>query len=180
VSYSDVLSLLLPLELGGDQAVDLAVEARQLDQVHVSAASLEAEMFPHLSDAFFTRWEKMLGIIPATDARRGERVAEVLYRLRAQGRLDRQYFIDIAATVGFAISLVECRPAMAGSMRCGDEVIGQVARWVWQVTIDGGFAQFARAGLVAAGEPLGWYRDDRHLKAIFEDLKPADSHVMFV
>lgn len=177
--HRDALQLLMPIDLGGEAPRDLETEGRHLDVAQASAEQLIREMFAD-SAADIVAWERVLAIAPASDATRTERVNEILYRLRTLGRLDRQYFIGIAATVGYEITITELHPLMAGWGEAGHEVMSQEVWWIWQVTIADGFTQYARAGRAAAGDPLEWYRDDRHLKEIFEDLKPAHTMVIFV
>lgn len=180
MSHSQALQALIPLELGAVQQADVVVEGRQLDRSEADATLLLREMFPDNTVDYLTTWEKLLGVIPASDAKRSERINEILYRLRSLGRLDIQFFIDIAATVGYAITIIELKPLMAGWAQSGQEVMAEYVRWIWCVTISDGFTQYARAGAAAAGEPIEWYRDKRHLDDIFNDLKPAHTLVIFV
>ncbi len=180
MSYSDILQRLLPIELGGDHSTDLAVEANSLELAQASASTLTAEMFPDTAASFLTAWERVLAIAPAPDAMRSERVAEIVFRLRSLGRLDRQYFIDIAATVGYVITITELQPLMAGWAQSGSAVLADYVRWIWTVTITDGFNRFAHAGAAAAGEPIAWFRDKRHLDDIFNSLKPAHTLVIFI
>lgn len=176
--HSDVLQLLTPLELGATHQTDLVIEGQHLDVNAISADRLLVNTFPDSTDDIVA-WERVLGIAPAADATLSERLAEIISRLRSLGRLDRQFFIDIAATVGYALTIDELAPLMAGWAESGDNVMAEIVRWIWQVTIIDGFSRFAQAGLAAAGEPLAWFRDKRHLDYIFNDLKPAHTMVVF-
>lgn len=177
--HKDTLALLLPLELGQVGQADLAVEGQQLDLTESAVGRLLLEMFPDTVVDYLPIWERVLAIAPASDAQRAERVNEILFRLRSLGRLDRQYYIDIAATVGYDITITELKPLMAGWAEAGQEVLADYVRWIWQVSITDGFTRYARAGSAAAGEPIVWYRDKRHLDDIFNDLKPAHTLVVF-
>ena len=179
MSHSDVLALLLPLELGATGQADLALEGRRLDLSADSADRLLLEMYPD-SAADIVAWERLLGTTPEADAMRVERMTEVLFRIRSLGRLDRAFYIEIAAILGVTITITELRPLMANWAQAGQVVMANLVRWIWEVTITGGADRYASAGGTAAGEPLSWSRDLIHLQAIFNDLKPAHTFVVFI
>lgn len=181
MSHNDLLRQLFPFQLGSVFEADLSIEGARLDAVENAAVRLFIEMYADTADTALPDWERICGIIPASDATRSERVNEVLFRLRSLGRLDRQYFIDIAATIGFEITITELQPLMAGWAQAGiDEVMAEHVWWIWQVTIENGFTRYARAGSAAAGEPIVWFREKLHLDNIFNDLKPAHTLVVFI
>lgn len=177
--HNSTLQLLMPLELGELSQADIRLESQRLDLGAGQADHLLTEMYPADAVEFLPTWEQLLGIAPAVDAGRSERVNEILFRLRNLGRIDRQFYIDIAATVGYSVTITELYPLMAGWAESGKEVLDEQVRWIWTVTITEGFTQYALAGAAAAGDPLAWYRDKRHLDEIFNDLKPAHTLVIF-
>lgn len=180
MSHREQLELLLPVQLEGVHAADLALEGAVLDRIASSAEQLLRILSPATAGVYLVDWERVLGVTPATDATVAERISECLYRLRAQGRLDKQYYIDLASAIGYDISITELKPLMAGWMQAGDRVLANAVRWIWQVTIDGGFTQYARAGAMAAGDPIMWFRDKAKLVAMLEELKPAHTMIDYL
>lgn len=181
MSHDLILSQLFPLQdLAGVFVSDIIIEGAALDVVEDTIQRLLVEMFPFTSNDLLACWERVLATSPATDATRSDRVGEILFRLRSLGRLDRAYFIDIAQTIGFDITITELRPLMAGIMTAGSEVLAEHTQWIWQVSIDGGFTRSFQAGVSSAGSPISWYRNKQHLDDIFNELKPAHTLVIFV
>ncbi len=102
----------------------------------------------------------------------------LLDRMREQGGLSRQHFIDQAARHGVTITIDEFVPFMAGWGRAGDPLAEYEVIWLWRVNMpEVNEIQF-RAGISAAGERLGWWWTGI-LEAILEDLKPAHTVLNF-
>lgn len=180
MSHKDVLTLLFPLNLEGHHQTDLELEGAVLDRIAASAEQLPLIISPETAGNYLVDWERVLAITPATDATVSERITECLFRLRALGRLDKQYYIQLAGAIGYDISITEPKPLMANWMEAGQSVMANEVRWIWQVTIDGGFTQYARAGAMAAGDPIMWFRDKTKLETMLEELKPAHTMVDYI
>jgi uncharacterized protein YmfQ (DUF2313 family) len=178
--HSDILNLLIPVALGGDFATDLMLEGLQFDCAQSSAARLVEEAFADTASELFLRWEALLDIVPDPFAPRSSRVSEVLMRLRSLGRLDRDYFIQLAAALGYDITITELQPSMAGILRAGDTLRDENAWFVWEVTTVSGFNRYFHAGLSAAGDPLMYPINSGRLRALFEELKPAHTFVKYI
>ena len=129
MSHSDILRQLIPFDIGDTHAIDITLEGLHLDRAETSAERLLLEMMPDTTIDYLPSWERVLGIAPAADATRSERLAEILFRLRSLGRLDRQYFIDIAATVGYQITITEQQPLMAGIAQANNAILSEDIIW---------------------------------------------------
>lgn len=179
------LSLLFPLQLGGVYDADLAVEATSLDTAQASADMLLEEMFAYGSFDLLERWEKTYGLSVSPADSLQIRRNRVVQKLQELGALDIQYFIQLAAGLGFVITIAELMPLMPGWMGAGEEVMSQNidgtsnADWCWRVSITSQPGFYFRAGESVSGESLS-YSYHAELEALFNELKPADTFLDFV
>jgi uncharacterized protein YmfQ (DUF2313 family) len=153
------------------------------------AQFLQIESYPPTSGALLPDWERVLGLPepcypPAQTI--AERRAAVLEKLqRRPGGQSRQYFIDLAARLGYTITITEYRPFMAGVSRCAD------ARWAiepirtrfyWKVNIPGPRLTWFRCGggggRAGTDPHLRIHRAD-DLECVFKKLQPAHGQVLF-
>lgn len=179
MNHADALTLLMPVELAGVFAQDTALEGAVLDEAEASAARLLREMFPDRADALLPDWERVCGLTPGeTDPLQARRDA-VLQLLRSIGGLSGEYFIDIAATFGWTISIDELKPFMAGCGRAGDSLYEESACFIWRVNVSGNAVYRFRSGVSAAGEMLTWWIPYADLETLLNELKPAHTYVFF-
>lgn len=175
------------------------VVGRWADRV---ATFLLVEAFPPTSLWLLPDWERVLGLpepcIPLDDLTIAERQALVAEKLaRRPGQQDRPYFLDLAAGLGYAITITEYVPAQCSMTRCGAQIStshgGQfivrgagcgtpTIRFVWRVTVSG-----ARLTWFAVGSGGGRAGQDPHLKirraedleCLLQKLKPAHTKLIF-
>lgn len=179
MNHRDTLRLLFPAELTGVFDDDTALEGKHLDTVQASAECLLDEMFADRAYNLLTDWERVCALIPDPDAPLQARRDAVVKELRERGGLSRAYFIDLAASFGWVITIDELLPFMCGWGRCGDALCIEGVRWIWRVNVSGQAAYLFRAGISAAGERLCWWIADMALEGLFNDLKPAHTYVIF-
>jgi uncharacterized protein YmfQ (DUF2313 family) len=88
-----------------------------------AADLLEQESDPRKTIELLPDWERNWGLPdpcyqePLTF---GERQKALVQRMTIWGAQSRQFFIDIAASIGYTIGISEYRPFMVGIDRCGD------------------------------------------------------------
>lgn len=179
MSHADTLKLLFPVELTGVFDDDIALEGKQLDDAQASATVLMQEMFADKAYNLLTDWERVCGLTPDADDPLQTRRDAVVRKLRELGGLSRNYFITLAASIGWTITIDELQPFMAGWGRCGDTIYDEAVRWIWRVNIPGHSVYFFRAGSSCAGERLTWWTPNAKLEELFNDLKPAHTYVIF-
>ncbi len=179
MSHSDVIKLLLPLELAGVSEADIAREGQVLDDVELEAQELLREMFPDRSARCLTDWERVCALVPASDATLQSRRDNVVRKIRERGGLSRRYFIALAAAMGYTITIEELQPFMAGWGRAGDPLYEEKVRFIWRVCVAGQAFYYYRAGLSAGGERLLWWPSVTALEDLFNDLKPAHTFIIF-
>ncbi len=159
MNNSDLLKLLLPVELDGVFSADIALEGAELDAVQSSAEQILAEMLGDTADRTLADWERVLGLI-AGDQSAAMRRLKIAAKINDVGRLDRAYFIQVAAAVGFTVTVTEFTPFTC--MTAIDQPIYPAEiRFVWQINV------------------LQPHAPEIPLETIMNDLKPAHTAVIF-
>lgn len=174
--HRDALRLLIPLEMEGDFEADLEVEGEALDELEGLVEQMLLEMSPATAEGLIADWERTCGITTDEEDTFERRQARVIAALRQVGGLSRQYYTDLAASLGHTIEIENYFPFVAGYGVAGEQVAADDIQW--QVTIRGlsQSGYYFRAGHSRAGERLGYNSDS--LEALFEALHPA--HVKFI
>lgn len=156
---SDVLRLLLPLEIGGVMIDDLNQEGLALDAAEASADRLLNEMFPFLAAESFPDWERVLAITSRSTDPLQLRRDRVVARLRSRGSLTKAYYEGLATAMGITVTIHE-------------NIGGDPFKW--GVEVPGDVTYFFYAGASCAGEYLADYADVvSEVGNLFLDLKPA-------
>ncbi len=162
----DTLRQLMPLELGGVFDDDIAVEGALFDEAQAQADLLLKEMHPDTCYATLEDWERVLGLPEPCTGKltiRPQRQQAVILKHAATGGLSRQYYIDLAAHLGFAITITEGID--------GDP-------YKWRVNAPAQPVTSFRAGINVAGTPLRWW-NNIVLECAINRLKPAHTEVVF-
>ena len=175
----DVLKLLFPAEIVGGFDADIELEGKQLDNAQASAERLLWEYFPDNALDLLGAWERVCGLVPAADAPLQMRRNAVIKKLQALGGLSKAYFIGLAASLGWTITIDEFLPFMSGWNRAGDTLYEAAVLWIWRVNVPGQAVYSFRAGVSAGGERLAWWIPNTDLEEMFNDLKPAHTAVIY-
>src|SRR5262245_26006811 len=112
----------------------LAVE---YSRVHARDCDLLAESYPGTALETLTDWERICGLPDPCTGPLGtiqERRMAVLAKLASRGGQSRQYYIDVAAALGFHITIQEFKPFRVGVNRAGDHLAGIEWLFYWRVT----------------------------------------------
>jgi uncharacterized protein YmfQ (DUF2313 family) len=128
--YAEVLSELLPIGQAWprDEGEALMQVVRGLCQIwgdfEVRASTLlETESDPRITNEMLPDWERNWGLPdpcyqePTTVP---ERQRALVQRMTIEGAQSREFFIGVAAYIGYAITISEFRPFMVAFDRCGD------------------------------------------------------------
>ena len=185
MSYQEVLLGLLPpvSYARGAQRIrqQAQIDARVLDEVARRADEAAGVCLPETSGAMLTDWERVLGL-ETTNAGKPytARLAAVLLKINAVGGLSIPYFIQLAQSAGYTITIDEPQPFRVGINRAGDRLAPEEIMWVWVVNVAASTQTVWRfcAGASCAGERLRVYGDSV-IETVFEDLKPAHTAVRF-
>lgn len=148
-------------------------ERARVDLINEADPRSALEMLPD--------WERVVGIpdgvIPA-ETNLQKRRQQVQTKLANIGGQSRAFFIELAALLGFTVTITEFRPFRAGMSRSGDPVYNVEWAHVWRVNAPGNTITYFRAGQSRAGEPLAEWGNDV-LEAVINRAKPAHTIVLF-
>ena len=184
MNYRDLLASLLPLvAYRAEQKAlnaEITAEGNAFSLVSMTADDIAGAVTPLFSDGLLDDWERVLDLTPGDDDSWQQRLEAVLIKLAETGGLSRAYFIKLAATAGYTITIDELEPFRAGVNRTGEPLYSEDSIWIWRVNVFNSNQKIYRfrAGASAAGESLMSFGDDI-LETTLNDLKPAHSYCYF-
>lgn len=141
----------------GRTLTPLAAEQVLFEQ---AAEAMLTEATPSGSAQLLPDYERVLGPDPclaAGTATLQERRASAHLRWIRTGGAARQDFIDLAAVLGYAITIDEFTPSRCGVMRCGDRLRPQAVQWIWRINLPPTQVVYFRTGVSRTGERLGTF-----------------------
>ena len=158
----------------------LADEPTRVDN---RAEALLRETDPRQATELLTDWERVCGLPGECSAGTGalqERRAAVVATLTAVGGQTPAYYVRAAEDLGYAITIDEFRPFIAGLSRCGDDVLNgpHEVRHVWRVTVHGPRVTMFRTGASATGERLLDIADATELACVLRRFMPAHTELI--
>ncbi|UTH76015.1 YmfQ family protein [Chromobacterium sp. IIBBL 290-4] len=185
-SNRELLSQLLPPASYSPDAprlsAELSAEGAALDRAQLSSTQLAGAVTALQPGPLLPDWERICGLTPPPDATYQQRLQSVRGKLAETGGLSKNYFIQLAKSLGYDIDISELQPFRAGLGRAGEQVWSGQVIWQWRVTVHGskgGMQTYRfRAGQSLAGERLTAFGDPR-LEDLINDLKPAHTYVYF-
>lgn len=156
----------------------LAVELERMDQ---RAAQLLAETDPASTSELLPDWERVVGL-PDPCVTTGQTVAErrqaLEGRLTSVGGQSRRFFIELAARLGYSITIDEFASAAAATA-AGIPYAGDGWAHTWRVNVPTTVAVTPfRVGAGSVGEPLRVWSNEV-LECQFNRYKPAHTRVLF-
>ncbi len=188
-SYLKMLLALLPeglawpKENGSNLNALMDGLAQEFARVDSKAKGLLREITdPRVANDMLDSWETMLGLpdeCTAADETFEQRKNAAYSKLTSSGSINRQFYIDLAASLGFEITITEFRPFRAGRSRAGDPLSNGLWIFVWRVNAPSNTISYFRAGSGLAGEPLAVWGNDT-LECVIAKRKPAGTGVFFV
>ncbi|MEN6332249.1 MAG: putative phage tail protein [Smithella sp.] len=178
--YLQALLQLLPLgkvyprDLQGVLPHTLKALADELARVDIRVDNLIDEADPRTTMEMLSDWERVINL-SASDSITKRRLA-IVSKLTSIGGQSRKYFIQLAASLGYTITITEFRPfTCVTSIDQG--IYEETCRFTWQVnapetTIITGTCQSA------CSEPLREWGNDE-LESAIKAVKPAHTSVIF-
>jgi len=198
--YAGVLADLLPLGMVWPRDPDTSLMrtisglAEEFARVHNRDCDLLMEAYPGTAIETISDWERVCGLPDPCTGPLGilqERREAVLAKLGARGGQSRQYYIDLAAALGFEITITEFRPFLAGESQAGDPccyqsfgredaIENRMMDWwfVWRINTPNFRIVFFRASQSQAGDPLARWGNEL-LECTIAALKPAHTGVIY-
>lgn len=156
--------------------------AEELKLVNDRTETLRIELDPRTTNELLGDWERLVALPDECSDPDNTSIVtrrnEVLAKLTSQGSISRQFYIDLAARLGYTIEIFEYKQFLAGISHAGDLLSN--GDWVhcWLVTAPAGTADFFEAGVDFAGDPLAVYSDGV-LECYINKRKPAETLVFF-
>lgn len=151
------------------------------ERQNARANQLLVDAFPVSTIELLPEWEESLGLpdpcaraSPTIAARR----AQVVARLEAQGGQSAAYFIALALSLGYVITITEFSPARVGIARAGQPLNGVDWAHAWQVNAALHTVVRAQVGVSQAGEPLAYW-NNAVLECELRAVMPAHTVVIF-
>lgn len=161
----------------------IAALAAELARVDSRAGQLADEADPRSVGELFADWERVAGLPDSCVEAFGEtqsfaqRRAALVARLVTLGGQSPAYFIALAASLGYTVTITEFKPFRAGQSRSGD-AINTTWQFAWQVNAPLNTITPFRAGQSRSGDALNaWGR--KLLECVLSRLKPAHTTVVF-
>lgn len=184
-SLADQLRLLLPPVSYDGSAPTLSAtieaEAAGLGLADDKAESAYSAIFPDSGEGL-SDWERVLALpdpcllgVPQSGS---QRVQAVVSKLQWRGGQSKAFFIALAKSLGYDISISTFRPARAGIAVAGDPVYGGDWSFTWRVNALAVSITYARAGIARSGDPVAAW-GNRNLECRLGQMKPAESILLF-
>jgi uncharacterized protein YmfQ (DUF2313 family) len=151
-------------------------------RLHMRANDAIIEAFPCTTTEMLPEWEASLGLPdPCTGplATLQARTAAVCGKFVGRGGSSIEYFVHLAASLGYQITVETFKPFYASQGRAGDPLYDEAWAYTFRIIVEGeDTVVWFRASASAAQEPLADYLSDL-LQCVVERLKPAGSHIIW-
>ena len=186
--YRDQLKALLPpgrafpRERGTTLDATLDALAIELARIDARFDQLPVEAIPTTTTELLPDWERVAGLPDncsgtIADTIQGRR-ADLVSKLTARGGQSRAYYIEVAAALGYTITILEFRPFRAGAGVAGGAITNDEWQFTWRIIAPNTTITEFRAGLSSAGEPLRRW-GNQALECRMNQIKPAHTILQF-
>jgi uncharacterized protein YmfQ (DUF2313 family) len=157
----------------------MSIEFARLD---LRSETLPSEANPSTTNELLTDWERVAGLPDKCSGMLEQtlqgRKKSLLTKLTSTGGQSQAYFIELAASLGYIVTILEYRPFRAGWSSAGDALTNGAWVFTWLVRAPEVSVTDFRAGLSAAGERLRTWGNDT-LECKLNQLKPAHTIAIF-
>lgn len=154
----------------------------ELARVDERASILPQEANPATAAELLPDWERVAGLPDKCsgvleETLQGRRSA-LMTKLTSTGGQSAEYFVELAASLGYAVTIEVFRPFRAGMSVAGDALTNGPWAHTWLIRAPEVSVTEFRAGLSAAGERLRTWGNDT-LECKINQLKPAHTIALF-
>lgn len=154
----------------------------ELARVDGRARGLPKEANPSSTNEMLTDWERVAGLPDKCSGVLEEtlqgRKSALLTKLTSTGGQSAEYFIELAASLGYTVTIEVFRPFRAGISVAGDALTNGPWAFTWLIRAPEVSVTEFRAGLSVAGERLRTWGNDT-LECKINQLKPAHTIALF-
>lgn len=191
IEYKEQLQALLPpgrlwdaLREDGSLADRLlAAQAEEFARVNGRVDDLLDEADPRTTMELLEEWEAWAGLPDICTGAMGtlqERRDALVQKLTSRGGQSRAYFLELASSLGYTVTIDEFRPFICGKSRCGDQLNGGAdARFYWRVNVGAAKVIGFVCGGSQCGNSLGKIDRAGVLECLLQRLKPAQTEIIF-
>lgn len=156
--------------------------AIELARVDGRGEALPLEANPASTNELLSDWERVAGLPDKCagvleETLQGRKNA-LLAKLSSTGGQSPAYFIALARTLGYVVTIEEFRPFRAGRSRVGDALTNGPWLFTWRVHAPRTSIISFSAGISGAGERLRTWGNDT-LECKINQLKPAHTLALF-
>lgn len=184
-ALGDQLRALLPPEAYNLNASKLAAvleaEAAALAGATLATDQVISAILPD-SGSGLADWERVLNLpdpcLVGVSQSMGQRVNAAVSKWKGYAGQSAPFFIAMAKSLGYDITITTFRPARAGIARAGDPIYGGDWDFTWRVNAPAVTVTYARAEVAGAGDPLASW-GNKTLECRFRQLMPAESILLF-
>jgi uncharacterized protein YmfQ (DUF2313 family) len=163
------------------QAQDLLTLMPTWVRLHARAENLLVDAFPCTTVELMPEWEETLGL---PDPCTGElptlqqRQQAICAKFAARGGQSVQYFIDLAESLGYTVTIKQFAPFRAGINRAGDPAYSAEWGFAWAIIGPIATVTYFRADVSTAGEPLAAWGNEL-LECTIREYAPAHTIPIF-
>lgn len=183
--HADLLKSLLPpvsYDPAGHAIVaQLEAEGAALDDAWAASLRVLATITPDGDTQLLPDWERVYGLPDACmadiESSVSSRVAAVIDKIRRGGGLSRQFFIDMAAALGYAITIDEFVPFTVSSLVTG-ALYDTDSQYYWRVNLATATPPRPFTVLDSVTTRLVVYQTGL-LECLLQKLKPAHTELLF-
>jgi len=154
----------------------------ELARVDSRGEALPIEANPSSTNELLPDWERVAGLPDKCSGVLEEtlqgRKSALLTKLTSTGGQSPGYFIQLAASLGYTVTIEEYRPFRAGRSSAGDLLTNGPWIFTWLIRAPEVSVTDFRAGRSAAGERLRTWGNDT-LECKLNQLKPAHTIALF-
>lgn len=174
--YTRALLNLLPTGIAWNRLSDsvqhglMSALAKAYQQSDADACALLTGAFPETADALIDEWYETLGLndecgTSALAADKAQARRFILAKLLSTGGQSVAYFTELAATMGFVVSIREYRVPLCGFSSCGATLNTRDNSFIWTVEVQ------------PPGDEVT--TSTAYLECLFRRYAPAHTQVMF-
>jgi uncharacterized protein YmfQ (DUF2313 family) len=140
------------------------------------------ELDPRTATDLLPEWERLLGLpdVCSPDNQTLQQRREAAHsKFIQKGGQSKKYFIGLAKSLGYDITITTYKSFVAGLSRCGDPLNPLGMRFVWRVNVPGNRTYVFKTGQSATGEKLLKIVPATQLECLFRQLQPSHTTLYF-